>query len=153
MIVVAGYGVLVFAAARVAWVDCRRLQVEYETLAMLAGVTLVLTWAEGGLVAVGRALGIATLAIAILAAMVRLAMIRRPGAGDWPLLACCLVMAADALAVFVAVLAVAGLAAASIYSRNRRRPLFQSRFPMAPPSLLAAVTAFFMRQDVPGGFW
>ena len=153
MIFTLGYVVLAAVAGRVAWVDCRRLQVEYESLAVLAGVVLALTWAEGGLVAVGRALSIAALEIAVLAVMVRLAMIRRPGAGDWPLLAVCLVMAADALVVFVAILAVAGLAAAAIYSRNRRRPLFRSRFPLAPPALLAAVTAFVVRDDVSRGFW
>ena len=103
--------------------------------------------------AVGRVLGIAALEIAVLAGMVRMAMIRRPGAGDWPLLAVCLVMAADALVVFVAVLAVAGLTAAGIYARKRRRPLFQSRFPLAPPALLAAVTSFFVGDASPGGFW
>ena len=144
---------MVVAALRVAWVDCRRLQVEYESLAMLTSIVLALTWAEGGLAAVGRAVGIAALEIAVLAVMVRLAMIRRPGAGDWPLLAVCLVMATDALVIFVAVLAVAGLSAAGIYARKRRRPLFRSRFPLAPPALLAAVMAFVVRDDISGGFW
>ncbi|MCY3875153.1 MAG: hypothetical protein OXF88_12780 [Rhodobacteraceae bacterium] len=153
MIVAAGYGLLVIAAARVAWVDCRRLQIEYESLSVLSSIALALTWAEGGLVAVGRVLVIAALEIAVLAVMVRLAMIRRPGAGDWPLLAVCLVMAADALVVFVAVMAVSGLAVAGIYSWNRRRPLLRSRFPLAPPALLAAVMAFSVRHDVSGGFW
>ncbi|MCY3876688.1 MAG: hypothetical protein OXF88_20655 [Rhodobacteraceae bacterium] len=153
MIFAVGYGLLVVAAVRVAWVDCRRLEIEYETLAVLAGVALALTWAEGGFEAVGRALGMAAVAVAILAVMVRLAMIRRPGGGDWPLLACCLVMAAEAGMVFVAVLAVAGLASAGIYSRTRRRPFWRSRFPLAPPALLAAVTAFVVRQDMPGGLW
>ncbi len=152
MIVAAGYGLLVVAAVRVAWVDCRRLQIEYETLAVLAGVALVLTWAEGGLAAVGRSLGMAAIEIVVLAVMVRLAMIRRPGAGDWPLLACCLVIAAEAAMVFVAILAVAGLASAGIHARIRRRPFWRSRFPLAPPALLAAVTAFSVRQDMPGGF-
>ena len=152
MIFAVGYGLVVFAAVRVAWVDCRRLQIEYETLAMLAGVVLALTWAEGGLAAIGRALGMAAVVIAILAVVVRLGMVRRPGAGDWPLLACCLVMAADAGMVFVGVLAVAGLAAAGIYSRNRRRPFWRLRFPLAPPALLAAVTAFVVRQNISGGF-
>ena len=153
MIVLAGYGLLVAAAGRVAWVDCRRFQIEYETLGLLAGVALALTWAEGGFGAVARASGIAVLELAVLALMVWLAMIRRPGAGDWPLLAVCLVMAADALVVFVAVLAVAGLAAAGFYARKRRRALFRSRFPLAPPALLAAVTAFCARHSLSGGFW
>ena len=153
MILTIGYGLLVVAAVRVAWVDCRRLEIEYETLAVLAGVALALTWAESGLVAVGRSLGMAAVAVAGLGMMVRLAMIRRPGAGDWPLLACCLVMAAETGLVFVAILAVAGLVSAGIYSRIRGRPFWRSRFPLAPPALLAAVTAFVVRQDVPGGFW
>lgn len=153
MIAVAGYGLLVGAAGRVAWVDCRRYQIEYETLGLLAGVALALIWAEGGFGAVAWALGMAALELAVLAVMVRVGMIRRPGAGDWALLAVCLVMAADALVVFVAVLAVAGLAAAGIYSRKRRRALFRSRFPLAPPALLAAVTAFCARHELPGGFW
>ena len=153
MIVLAGYGLLVAAAVRVAWVDCRRFQIEYETLGLLSGVALALTWAEGGFGAVAWALGIAALELAVLGVMVWLAMIRRPGAGDWPLVAVCLVMAADALVVFVAVLAVGGLAVAGIYSWRRRRPLFRSRFPLAPPALLAAVTAFCARHPLPGGFW
>ena len=144
---------LAAAAGRVAWVDCRRLQIEYESLAVLVGAVLALTWAEGGFGAVVRALGIAALELAVLAVMVRVGIIRRPGAGDWPLLAVCLVMAADALVVFVAVLAVGGLAVAGIYSWRRRRPLFRSRFPLAPPALLAAVTAFCARHPLPGGFW
>ena len=151
MILAVGYGLLVVAAVRVAWIDCRRLEIEYETLAVLAGVTLALTWAEDGPVAVGRALGMAAVAVSVLAVMVRLAMIRRPGAGDWPLLACCLVMAAEAGLVFAVVLAAAGLASAGLYSRIRGRPFWRSRFPLAPPALLAAVTAFVVRQDVPGG--
>ena len=106
VILLVGYGLLVVAAVRVAWVDCRRLEIEYETLAVLAGVALALTWSEGGPAAVGRALSMAAVSVAVLAMMVRLAMLRRPGAGDWPLLACCLVMAAEAGMVFVAVLAV-----------------------------------------------
>ena len=153
MILAVGYGLLVVAAVRVAWVDCRRLEIEYETLAVLAGVTLALTWAEGGFMAVGRSLGKAAVVVAVLVMMVRSDMIRRPGAGDWPLLACCLVMAAEAGMVFVAVLAVLGLASAGIYSRIRGRPFWRSRFPLAPPALLAAVTAFVVRQDMPGGFW
>ena len=151
--VMVGYVILAAAAVRVAWVDCRCLQIEYETLALLSGIAVALIWIEGGLMAVGRALGITALEIAVVAVMVRLALIRRPGAGDWPLLACCLVMAADALVVFVAILAAAGLAVAGIYSRNRRKPLFRSRFPLAPPALLAAVTAFSVRHDMSGGFW
>ena len=144
---------MVAAAGRVAWVDCRRFQIEYETLGLLASVAVALIWAEGGFGAVAWASGIAALELAVLAVVVRMGMIRRPGAGDWALLAVCLVMAADALVVFVAVLAVAGPAAAGFYSRKRRRALFRSRFPLAPPALLAAVTAFCARHDLPGGFW
>ena len=153
MLTVTGYVVLAGAALRVAWIDCRHLQIEYESLAVLAAVVLALTWAEGGLVAVGRAASIAAFELAVLAMMVRLALIRRPGAGDWPLLAVCLVMAADALVVFVAVLAFSALAVAGMYSLKRRKSLFRSRFPLAPPALLASMTAFVVRQDVPGGLW
>ena len=153
MIVVAGYGLLVAAAVRVAWVDCRRFQIEYETLGLLSGVALALIWAEGGFGAVGRVLAMAALELTVLAVMVRVGMTRRPGAGDWPLLAVCLVMAADALVVFALTLAVAGLAAAFIYARKRRRALFRSHFPLAPPALLAAVAAFCLRHPLPGGFW
>ncbi len=153
MLTVAGYIVLAGTALRVAWIDCRRLQIEYESLAVLGTVVLALTWSDGGLAALGRTAGIAAVELAVLAVMVRLALVRRPGAGDWPLLAVCLVMAADALVIFVAVLAVSAMGVAAMYARKRRRSLFRSRFPLAPPALLAAVTAFSVRQDVPGGFW
>ena len=153
MLTAAGYIVLAGAALRVAWIDCRRLQIEYESLAVLGAVVLALTWSDGGLAAVGRTAGIAALELAVLAVTVRLALIRQPGAGDWPLLAVCLVMAADALVEFAAVLAVSALAVAGMYSLKRRRPLFRSRFPLAPPALFAAVTAFVARDDVSRGFW
>ena len=153
MLTVFGYIVLAGTALRVAWVDCRRLQIEYESLAVLAAAVIALTWSEGGLVAVGRTAGLAALELSVLAVMVRVGMIRRPGAGDWPLLAVCLVMAADALVVFAVVLAISALALAGIYAWKRRRPLYRSPFPLAPPALLAAVTAFCARHQLPGGSW
>ena len=153
MVMVLGHVVVAGLALRIAWVDCRRFQIEYESLLVLAGIVLALTWAGGGLAAAGRTAGMAALELAALAVMVRVALIRPPGAGDWALLGVCLAMAVDALVVFVVVLAISGLGAAGFYSWIRRKPLFRSRFPLAPPALLAAVTAFWARHPLSGGFW
>lgn len=143
---------LIVATLRVAWVDCRRWQIEYETLACVAVACAWLRVAEDGLVRTGLVAAMAVAVIGIVALAVRIGLLRRPGDGDWPLLAVCFFLAIDHLLVFGAVLVPAGLFAAVVYSRARRRRLFRSRFPLAPPALLAAVTAFFARGAMPGGF-
>ena len=149
----AAYAALIVAALRVAWIDCRRWQIEYETLACVAVACGWLRVVEDGLTSTGLAVVFAAVVVGIAACVVRLGLVRRPGDGDWPLLAVCLFLGANEILVFAIVLAIAGLCMASVYSLRRRKLLFRSRFPMAPPALLAAVTAFFVHQDVPGGLW
>lgn len=149
----AAYVALIVAALRIAWVDCRRWQIEYETLACVAVACGWLRVVGDGLAAAGLAAAFAAVVVGIVACAVRLRLVRRPGDGDWPLLAVCLFLGADKVLVFAIVLALAGLCMSFVYSWRRQKLLFRSRFPMAPPALFAAVTAFFVRDDVPGGFW
>ncbi len=152
-LMVAGYGVLLAAALRVAWVDCRRLRIEYETLACAAVACGCLRVAGDGPAGAGLAAGFALAGTGIVACAVRLGLLRRPGDGDWPLLAVCLFLGADEVLVFATVLGIAGLCMSALWSLRRRKPLFRSRFPLAPPALLAAVTAFVVRHDMSGGSW
>ncbi len=154
LVVEAVAGAVVAAGAvRVAWVDCRRREIELETLTAVVVAAAAALWLEGGAARIGLSAGCAAALVAPLALAVRGGVIRRPGAGDWPLMAACGFLAAGQLLVFAAVLACAGLGAAVVSSRRRRRALLRSRFPLAPPALLAAVAAFFARNACPGGFW
>ncbi|MCY3597157.1 MAG: hypothetical protein OXG71_06945 [Rhodospirillales bacterium] len=145
--------ILVVTAFRVAWVDCRRWQIEFESLACVAIACGWLRVVEDGVTGAGLAAILAVTVVGIVAGAVRLGFLRKPGDGDWPLLAVCFFLAVGEALVFALVLAVAGLGMSVFYSLRRRKLLFRSRFPLAPPALLAAVTAFFARADLPGGFW
>ena len=138
------------AAVRVAWVDCRRLVIEHESLAVLAAAAAAALWIDGGLARIGLGAGCAGVLTAALAAFVRLGLVRRPGAGDWPLVAACGFLAAGRLPVFAAALAGGGLAMALARARRCRRALLRVRFPLAPPALAAAVLAFLLRPVAAG---
>lgn len=151
--VYAVYAVLVVTALWVAWVDCRRWQIEFESLACVAVACAWLRMVDDGLTSALLAAACAVAVVGVVAGAVRLRLLRKPGDGDWPLLAVCFFLAMGEVLVFAFVLGISGLGMSAVYSLRRRKPLFRSRFPLAPPALLAAVTAFFARADLPGGFW
>lgn len=142
MLLGAGYAVLVAVAARVAWVDWRRYRIEYESLAIVAGVGAAILFVEDGGAALLWSVGGAAAATAFLGLLVRFRVVRRPGAGDWVLAGVCLALASRNLLVFAVLLSVTGLGVAAAYAWMRRRPFFRSRFPLAPPALFAAVIVF-----------
>lgn len=147
------HAVLVAAAVRVAWVDCRQYQIDYMSLAVILMAGIVVVAMEDGAATVLRGVLAAGGVVGTLGLVVRLGLCRRPGAGDWFLLPVCLFLGARNLLLFAGLLAVAGFLVAAVYGWRRRRALFRSRFPLAPPALLAAVMAFVVRDDVSGGFW
>ncbi|MDE2789198.1 MAG: hypothetical protein OXI81_02075 [Paracoccaceae bacterium] len=149
MIAAIGHAILVAAALRVAWVDARRYEIEYESLAVMAAAGVALTIRNGGAGALVEATFLSAAVTLAMAGLVRARWIRRPGAGDWALMAVGLFLGAGNLALFAVILATAGTATATVFAIRRRRPVFRSRFPLAPPAVLAAATTFLLGDALP----
>ena len=134
-----GHSLLVLAALRLSWVDHRQFLIEYETLAIMGLVVVAMLWMDGGAAAVLRAATVSAAVVGAMACLVRLRLLRRPGAGDWALMFVCLLAGSRNLPVFSIVLLTTGMASAVGFAVSRGRPLLRSRFPLAPPLVLAAV--------------
>lgn len=139
MMEAAGYLALAAAALRLSWVDCRRFVIEYETLAIMGLAALWLIWLNGGVTAVFAAVAVSAAMTLSMACLVCLRWLRKPGAGDWALMFVCVLAGSRNLPVFAVTLLLAGAVTAVAYAVRRDRPVFRSRFPLAPPIAAAAV--------------
>ena len=127
-------------AARLIWVDLRRLEIETPTL-LLLGAALFLQSAhtEGieGLLPRLLAAGGFYLALRLIIRHVR--GMGRVGAGDPPLIGVISFMVFPLLVPWAMVAASLILLTAAAYARARRKRFLRSMFPAAPPLLLAAL--------------
>ncbi len=133
------YVVLAGVALRLSWVDCRSFIVEYETLAVMGLVVALLIWLKDGSPAVLVAAAVSATITLSMACLVWLRWLRKPGAGDWALMFVCVLAGSRNLPVFAMTLLVCGAVIAVTYAVRRNRPVFRSRFPLAPPIVVAAV--------------
>ena len=136
-----GYLVLAVAALRLSWIDCRCFVIEYETLAVMGLVVVSLIWLSDGVLAVLGAATVSATTTLSMACLVWLRWLRKPGAGDWALMFMCVLAGSRCLPVFAVTLAFAGIGTAVTYAVRRNRPVFRSRFPLAPPITAAAVVS------------
>ncbi|MCE6958100.1 hypothetical protein LAZ40_03390 [Cereibacter sphaeroides] len=135
---------IVAAALRLAWVDARRLEIELETLWIMAGLAVLQVLRTGD----GFDLFIRTFsAIAFWACLVlgnrHLRGLARFGAGDPPLVGVIAFLVAPFLVFWAILAAILALGTCAWYSIRRGKRLFRSMYPAAPP-LLAAGMAIYL---------
>jgi hypothetical protein len=143
-------GVALACAARLIWVDFRRLEIETPTLLVLGSALLiqsaVIEGAEGALPRLLAAGGF-YLALRLIIRHVR--GLGRIGAGDPPLIAVISFMVFPLLVPWAIVAAGSILMTAAAYARARRKRFLRSMFPAAPPLLLAALPFYLLGLGLP----
>ena len=152
MMEAAVYLALAAAALRLSWVDCRRFVIEYESLAIMGLAALLLIWLNGGVPAVLASVTVSATMTLTMACLVSLRWLRKPGAGDWALMFVCLLAGSRNLPVFAVALLLAGSVTAVTYAVRRNRPVFRSRFPLAPAIVAAGVIGLAVSDIGTDGF-
>jgi hypothetical protein len=124
---------IVLAALRLIWVDYRRLEIELETLAAMAGLALLQSVLFVDLFETGIRLfaGVAFWGILVFSSM-RVAGLARFGAGDPPLIG----VISFLIAPYVLHMTCAW------YSMRRGKRLFKSMYPAAPPLLVSGMLVY-----------
>jgi hypothetical protein len=134
---------IVLSALRLIWVDYRRLEIELETLAAMAGLALLQSVLFVDLFETGIRLfsGFAFWGILVFSSM-RVAGLARFGAGDPPLIGVIAFMIAPYVLHWAILAAVMMLMTCAWYSMRRGKRLFKSMYPAAPPLLVSGVLVY-----------
>jgi|Cruoilmetagenom7_1024161.scaffolds.fasta_scaffold00390_29 hypothetical protein len=134
---------IVLAALRLIWVDYRRLEIELETLAAMAGLALLQSVLFVDLFETGIRLfaGVAFWGILVFSSM-RVAGLARFGAGDPPLIGVISFLIAPYVLHWAILAAVMMLMTCAWYSMRRGKRLFKSMYPAAPPLLVSGMLVY-----------
>ena len=134
---------IVLAALRLIWVDYRRLEIELETLAAMAGLALLQSVLFVDLFETGIRLfaGVAFWGILVFSSM-RVAGLARFGAGDPPLIGVIPFLIAPYVLHWAILAAVMMLMTCAWYSMRRGKRLFKSMYPAAPPLLVSGMLVY-----------
>lgn len=131
------------SALRLVWVDLKKLEIEFETLAVLAGLALCqsLLWDGLALTCVRLFAGLAFWGCLVFAST-RFAGLARYGAGDPPLIGVLGFLVAPLVLPWALLAAAFMLATCAWYSHRRGKKLFKSMYPAAPPLILSALCLY-----------
>lgn len=139
-------GGILISSARLAWVDLRRLEIELETLAVLALLAVAQSYLYDGLF---------DTCIRVFACFAFWGMLafggasfkalKKFGAGDPPLIGVIALLVAPQVLQWALLAAGLMLLTCWWYARRRGKRPFKSMFPAAPPLLAAGVIVYMIR--------
>lgn len=134
---------IVLTAIRLIWVDYRRLEIELETLALMAGIAVLQSALYVDLFETGIRVfaGVAFWGVLVFSSA-RFAGLARFGAGDPPLIGVIAFLVAPHILYWALLAAVMMLLTCAWYSIRRGKRLFKSMYPAAPPLLASGLLVY-----------
>ena len=136
------FGILL-CALRLIWVDFKKLEIEFETLAVLAGVAALQAWLfEDPIETAVRAFAGVAFWGALVLASSRVMGLARYGAGDPPLIGVLAFLVAPHVLPWALLAAAFMMATCAWYAHRRGKAFMRSMYPAAPPLIAAALIVY-----------
>ncbi|HDZ51455.1 hypothetical protein LCGC14_0112770 [marine sediment metagenome] len=136
---------IVLAAIRLIWVDYKRLEIELETLTLMAAIAVLQSALYVDVFETGIRLfaGAAFWGVLVFSST-RFAGLARFGAGDPPLIGVIAFLVAPYVLYWALIAAVMMLMTCAWYSIRRGKRLFKSMYPAAPPLLVSGMLVYLI---------
>lgn len=135
--------VIAVCALRLVWVDIRRLEIEFETLGVMAALALVQSCLSAGVVetCIRIFAGLAFYLTLVFASQ-RFGRLARYGAGDPPLIGVLGFLVAPMVLPWALLSGLFMFLTCGWYAHRRGKRPFRSMYPAAPPLILAALCIY-----------
>ncbi len=136
---------IVLTAFRLIWIDFRRLEIELETLAVMAALAVLqsMLYVDGFETGIRVFSGLAFWGVLVISST-RVAGLARFGAGDPPLIGVIAFLVAPHVLYWAVLAAALMLMTCAWYSVRRGKRLFKSMYPAAPPLLVSGLLVYLL---------